>query len=100
MTRAVLLALAIAVPPDDGWFGADKLRHFLMSAFIQSITYSAATTIGIDRAPARAAAGVVTLGVGLWKEVHDRPTTGFSGKDLVWDAAGALTAAAIMNGAR
>lgn len=98
--RSVLLALTIAAPPGDGWFGVDKLKHFLVSAFVQSVGYSIASAAGADRVTAHAGAGVVTLGVGIWKEGHDRNATGFSTKDLAWDAAGALAAAALLNGAR
>jgi hypothetical protein len=41
-----LVQLAVAVPPPgrvipDSWFASDKVKHFFMSAFIESVSYSA-----------------------------------------------------------
>ena len=80
---------------------ADKVKHFFLSAFIHSTVYSAARAAGIAKAPAQLAAGTTAMTIGVLKEVHDKRTTGvFSRQDLAWDAAGALTAAALLNGTR
>ena len=90
---ALALALALqapATPPKDHWFGADKLKHFFVAAFTQSVTYSVLQATKVKHEPALASATVVTAVVSVAKEVRDRRTTGlFSLRDLVWDAAGA-----------
>lgn len=71
----------------DSWTGPDKQKHFAVSAAMAS----AAVAAGFTERQAFAA----SLAVGLAKELHDsRPGgTGFSGKDLAWDAAGAYLGA-------
>lgn len=88
-------------PPGDAWFGADKVKHFFLSALIQSAAYSAARTAGLERSAGQIAGGVVVAGFGLGKELHDRRSAKpFSVRDLAWDAAGGVAAAALLNGAR
>jgi uncharacterized protein YfiM (DUF2279 family) len=97
-TAGLALALLVAQqkpaaqgsPPRDSWFGADKLKHFFVAAFTQSVTYSALQTARVRHDHALAGAWAVTAAVSVAKEVHDKRTTGlFSVRDLVWDAAGA-----------
>ena len=96
MILPLAVALQLAVPRDH-WFGADKLKHFFMAAFTQSVTYSALQAAKVKHDPAMAAAWAVTAGVSIAKEVHDRRTTGlFSVRDLVWDAAGAGAATLLL----
>lgn len=91
----MIVPLAIALlqaptPPKDHWFGADKLKHFFVSAFTQTVAYSALQAAKVRHDPALVGATAVTALVSVAKEVHDRRTTGlFSVRDLVWDAAGA-----------
>ena len=98
----VALALVAAVATQAGPLpGADKVKHFFLSAFVQSVSFSVARAAGMDRASARAAAAVSTMSIGILKELNDRRVGGaFSAPDLAWDAAGALAAAAILNGTR
>lgn len=85
----------------DRWFGADKLKHFLMSALVQSTTYSAARAAGVDRGASQALGGAGVATVGVLKEFQDRRSgKAFSIEDLVWGAAGGVTAAALLNGTR
>lgn len=85
----------------DRWFGSDKVKHFLMSAFIHSATFSVSRAAGLSRSNAQATAGVTSAAFGIAKEIHDkRNSRPFSGKDLVWDAGGAATAAALLNRTR
>lgn len=102
MTRVLLLVMVLASPPAVGrWFGADKVKHFLMSAFVQSAAYSASRIAGVGRAPSQAAGAAAVLGIGLWKERHDRRAgKPFSIEDLVWDVAGGVAAGSLLNGAR
>lgn len=96
------LALAAVVAVQDGPLpGADKMKHFFVSAFVHSVSYSIARAAGADRSSAQLAGGISALSVGLLKEVRDaRVGSGFSLQDLVFDAAGALAAAALLNGTR
>src|SRR4051794_18341636 len=96
MIAHVALSLSLVAPPDH-WWGSDKLKHFFMAAFTQSLTYSALQLAGVRHDQALASAWVVTAGVSVGKEVHDRKVKGlFSVRDLVWDAAGAGAATAVI----
>jgi len=91
---ALLLALA---PLPDRWFGADKVKHFFMTAFAQSVAYSTLRAVGTGRDASLVAASAATATVSVAKELHDRPRPeGFSVRDLVWDAAGAGAATLIL----
>ena len=83
------------------WFGADKLKHFTLSAFIHSATFSLARSARMDRAASQWSAAGTTMTIGVVKEMHDRRAKKpFSVQDLVWDAAGSWAAASLLNGAR
>ena len=113
---ALVLALAAAVqgggapssqpPPSDArardaWFGADKLKHFFVAAFTQTVAYSALQAARVRHEQALVGAWGVTAAMSVAKEVHDRRTTGlFSVRDLVWDAAGAGVATVLLTRAR
>lgn len=92
------LTLALRLPlVSDGWFGPDKLKHFFMTAVIQSFAYSAAQAAGAERGDAMriglAAAGVAAVG----REVYDaRVKQRFSIPDLVWGGGGSLAATAML----
>jgi uncharacterized protein YfiM (DUF2279 family) len=91
---ALFLALQLHGPGDhpggDSWFAADKVKHFFMGAFVQSVGYSAARTAGARHSTALVAASGVTAGVSLGKELWDAHVGGTaSARDLVWDVAGA-----------
>jgi uncharacterized protein YfiM (DUF2279 family) len=97
---ALVLSLA-AQPPHpptpDRWFGADKLKHFFLSAFTQSVAFSGFQVAGVREDRALAAAWAVTATVSIAKEVHDRRSYGlFSYRDLCWDAAGAGVATLVL----
>ena len=96
MIVPLALSLSLLAPPDH-WFGSDKLKHFFMAAFTQSITYSALQTARVRHDHALASAWAVTAAVSVAKEVHDRRSYGlFSVRDLVWDAAGAGAATVVI----
>ena len=97
MIVPIALALQMAAPR-DAWFGADKLKHFFMAAFTQSVAYSVLQVAKVKHDHAMAGAWAVTATVSVAKEVHDRRTTGlFSVRDLVWDAAGAGVASLLIH---
>lgn len=91
------LALSLVVPRDP-WFGADKIKHYLVAAFCQSVAYSALRIAGASHGGSLGGAWGATGVVSIAKELHDRRKVGlFSVKDLVWDAAGAGTATALVS---
>jgi len=89
--------LVFGLHAGDHWFGTDKVKHFFMSAFVESVTYSALRGANVRHDPALIAASSLTLGVGLGKEIYDHHSYGhFSVKDLTWDAAGNAAAATVL----
>jgi uncharacterized protein YfiM (DUF2279 family) len=98
--RALVLVLALQLPR-DGWFGADKLKHAILSAFVESVSYAALRSVRVERGPALGVAAGVTLSVGVGKEWHDhRRGERFSVRDLSWDVAGAAGAAILLDRTR
>lgn len=98
----IALALAVVIVADtgDSWIGRDKAKHFLMSAFVHSVTWSATRAVA-GRQPAHVAAAGAVAVTGILKEWADRRAGGaFSTRDLVWNAAGAVASASLLNGAR
>ena len=86
-----------AAAPADRWLGRDKVKHFLTSAFVQSVAYASLQAAGAERGAALAGASVATMGAGGAKEVADRRRGGpFSVRDLTWDAAGAGAATLLL----
>ena len=101
MMKALLVAATLVAPPKDRWFGVDKVKHLFVSAFVQSAAFSAARGAKLSVSNAQAVAGVTTAIAGIGREVHDkRLGKPFSFKDLTWDAAGGLAAAALLNKTR
>lgn len=90
-------AQSVRTPQRDSWFGADKIKHFLMSAFIQSLTFGGLQYAGAHRNAAFAGSIGVTAAFGIGKEFHDkRIGEPFSLRDITWDAAGAAAALAML----
>ena len=79
----------MVAPPADAWLGPDKVKHLLLAFFVQGAAHSAARATGMGHGSSLGTASAVTAVVSVGKEWHDRTTTGFSARDLVWDAAGA-----------
>jgi putative lipoprotein len=100
--RALVLAFAIrAHGHGDRWFGPDKVKHFFLSAFVQSVSYSALRTAQVEPDRALVASSAVTLAIGLGKEVRDAHVgEPFSVRDLTWDVAGAAAAGALLHRTR
>jgi uncharacterized protein YfiM (DUF2279 family) len=80
----------------DRWFGADKVKHFALSFLVQSVGYSTARATGMGHGSSLGMASALTAVVGFGKEWHDRRTTGFSARDLAWNAAGAGAATMLL----
>ena len=64
MITRLALAMQLAAPR-DGWFGADKLKHFFVAAFTQSVTYSALQASRVRHDRALAGAWAVTAAVSV-----------------------------------
>ena len=95
------LLFAQAAASRDSWFGVDKIKHFFMSAFVTSVSYSAIQGAGANRKTAMTGAVGASLAVGVAREIHNRRSNGqFSLKDLTWDAAGTTAAAIMLNQTR
>ena len=98
---AILLVALIAIPSPahpqsapkhqrESWLGSDKVKHFFMSAFIESMTFSGLQASGARRSTAFAGAVGATAAFGIGREIHDKKTKGlFSLGDLTWDGVGA-----------
>ncbi len=105
---AIFLLAAIAIPSPahaqsapkherDSWLGADKLKHFFVSAFIESMTFSGLQAAGASRRAAFTGAIGTTAALAIGREVHDKKTKGlFSLGDLAWDAVGAGAAGLVL----
>ena len=75
--------------PASDWLSEDKLKHFIASFVVTSVSASASRAAGLDRAESVGIGAGVGVAAGLIKEHEDSRTGGaFSGADLVWDAAG------------
>ena len=84
-------------PHPDAWFGIDKLKHFFLSAFINSVSYSALQAAGANHRSAMTGAIGITMAAGFGREIHDMRVPGniFSVRDLTWDAIGTAAGAAV-----
>lgn len=100
MIRVLAVVAVLGWPAALGrWFGADKVKHFLMSAMVQSTVYSSARAVGATNQASQLVGGGAVAGIGLLKEVRDRRAhKPFSIEDLVWDVSGGIAAAALLNG--
>ena len=99
---AANLVFAQTAVARDSWFGIDKIKHFFLSAFIESVSFSALQAAHVKRRPALSAAIGVTAAVGVAREIHDKRTPGkwFSYRDLAWDALGIAAGAAVLTQTR
>jgi putative lipoprotein len=91
--------MAAPQPHPDPWFGIDKIKHFFISAFIESLSYSGLQATRMKHRSAMAGAIGITIGFGLGREIHDLRTPGniFSVRDLTWDAIGTAAGAALLS---
>lgn len=84
--------------PADPVFGVDKVKHFFIAGFVESMSFAGTQAVGSNRSTARISAISVTAIVSVGREIHDRKTKGlFSVRDLAWDAIGATAAMMVLN---
>ena len=101
LVLALSLSLAGGHSGGDRWLAPDKLKHFFMSAFIESASYSVLRSARVNHHDAIVGAAGIAVSVGLGKELHDsRSGEGFSMRDLTWDVAGTAAGAAFLSHAR
>ncbi|HEY0527952.1 MAG TPA: DUF2279 domain-containing protein [Gemmatimonadaceae bacterium] len=94
---AVNLVYAQAAVARESWFGADKIKHFFISAFVESLAFSGLQAAGANRRVALGGGIATSAAIGIAREIHDWRTPGkwFSYRDLTADAVG-IGAAAIL----
>jgi len=96
--RAPQTPLSDSVPvhsltPKDTFLGPDKVKHFFMSAFIESVGFGGMQAVGASRSASIGAATAVTVAAGIGREIHDKITKNlFSLGDLTWDGLGIASA--------
>lgn len=82
----------------DPIFGVDKVKHFFIAGFVESMAFAGAQAAGSNRSTARASAISATAIVSIGREIHDKRKKGlFSVRDLAWDAIGASAALLVLN---
>ena len=98
--RGLMLAFTLhfgAAPSSDPWFGTDKAQHFFVSAFVQSVSFSALRSTRLSRTNSLIGATVAASAVGIGKEIFDAKHAGDpSLKDLTWDGAGIVAASLLL----
>lgn len=80
----------------DRWLGPDKVKHATVAFAIQGGSY-AAMRGATGHSGAIIGAMAVTVAASVLKERLDRRRTGFSVRDLAWDAVGIAIAAVIVS---
>jgi uncharacterized protein YfiM (DUF2279 family) len=98
----VVLAFALSLHgPPHVQIGPDKVKHFFLSAFVQSTSYAALRLSGVKHDGALVGASAATVAVSIGKEVRDSRAGGrFDVGDLAWDLAGGAAAAAVLEQSR
>ena len=84
--------------PEDAFFGTDKVKHFFIAGFVETMAFAGAQAAGSGRSTARPVAIGTVTAVSLGRELYDRRRKGlFSVRDLAWDALGAGAALLVVN---
>lgn len=84
----------------DRWLGEDKLRHLGVAFAATTMTYAGARTL-LEPGPSRVFAATAASIASVGKELHDlRTGSGFSYRDLAWDAAGIALGLALATSSR
>ena len=84
--------------PADLPLGPDKVKHFFIAGFVETMTFAGLQAVGTGRGPARGGAIAAAAAVSIGRELHDRKAKGlFSKWDLAWDAMGAGAAILLIN---
>ena len=98
LSSSASLAQTHATKPKEPAFGPDKVKHFLIAGFVETVAFSGLQAVGASRSTARSGALAAVTGASIGREIHDRKAKGlFSIPDLIWDALGAGAALLIIN---
>jgi len=98
LSLAFNLIFAQSAAAGDSWFGIDKLKHFFLSAFATSVSFSALQAAGANRTTAMTGAIGASAALGISRELYNlRTTKHFSVRDLTWDAMGTGAAAVVLS---
>ena len=98
LSLALNFVFAQAAVTRDSWFGSDKIKHFFLSAFATSVSFSALQAVGADRRTAMTGAIGASIGLGVSRELYNlRTTKVFSFKDLTWNAIGTGAAVTMLS---
>ncbi len=98
LSLAFNLIFAQSAAAGDSWFGIDKLKHFFLSAFATSVSFSALQAAGANRTTAMTGAIGASAALGISRELYNlRTTRHFSFRDLTWDAMGTGAAAVVLS---
>ena len=98
LSLALNFLFAQAAVTNDSWFGSDKIKHFFLSAFATSVSYSALQAAGAGHRTAMTGAIGASIGLGVGRELYNlRTTKVFSFRDLTWNAIGTGAAATMLS---
>lgn len=98
LSLALNFFFAQAAVTRDSWFGTDKVKHFFLSAFATSVSYSALQAAGANRRTAMTGAIGASIGLAISRELYNLRTTKlFSVRDLTWGAIGTGVAATMLS---
>ena len=86
------------VKPPDPILGVDKVKHFFIAGFVESMSFAGMQAAGSSRSTARTGAITAAAVVSVAREIHDKKKKGlFSVRDLAWDAIGASAVLLVLN---
>lgn len=97
---ALVVALHFGGGPKrpDPWLSPDKAKHFFVSVFVESLSFSALRAMHASQRASLVGAAGVTAVVSVGREVYDYYHPGTpSLKDLTWDAAGIGAATIVLH---
>ena len=97
---ALLVALHLGGEPrrPDPWFSPDKAKHFFLSAFVESLSFSTLRAARVSRDASLISAASISAGFGIGREIYDHYHPGTpSLKDLTWDLAGIAAASVALH---
>lgn len=98
LTLCAATAGAQAAKRPDPLFGVDKVKHFFMAGFVETLTFAGLEAAGANRSAARAGGIAAMATVSIGREIHDRRVKKqFSFRDLLWDGIGASAALLVIN---
>lgn len=73
---------------NDTWYGKDKLGHIIIGAMLSAAVYALGDFFFVNASLSVCLALGCGFCVSIVKEMHDRETTGFSYKDVIWGTLG------------